>query len=309
MKTFVEQKRFVRDISGPAASVLLILLLSGRSLTAIELEDATGYSDKSVAAGLRRLEEYGLVQNNGRANGWSLVAGRMPLPLPLMELDATTGLTQDAAWSDSADAETAVGPQDAHPSGKLSTGNGALSTGAARNGAKNGAEIGNSDLADSVVVVVLNNTDQEFKQQQQQETGVSGLDLAETLRRLRITGKAFGELMRQRVDAAEVVGWYWYACAQEWASNPAGYAVARMREGVGSPLGYAALARWWYGLAAEEQALVRSHLRGEADGEWLHARPESFEDLEYWLDGAVALPGEAAVAAMLELSQRREEVL
>lgn len=86
--TFEEQVDLVRNLKGAAASILWILLLSGRSLTNKELQQATKYSDKSVKDGLDWLEPRGFVQFNGRANGYSLGITMRQLPIPAFLLTA-----------------------------------------------------------------------------------------------------------------------------------------------------------------------------------------------------------------------------
>lgn len=81
--TYEEQVDLVRNLKGAAASIILILALSGRSLTGDELCVATGYSDKPVKQALAWLEPRGFVQNNGRQHGWSLGSAVAQLPLPL----------------------------------------------------------------------------------------------------------------------------------------------------------------------------------------------------------------------------------
>ena len=53
--TYDQQTALVRTLKGAAGSILWILLLSGRTLTAVQLQEATGYSDKPVSAALARL--------------------------------------------------------------------------------------------------------------------------------------------------------------------------------------------------------------------------------------------------------------
>lgn len=86
--TFEEQVDLVRNLKGAAASILWILLLSGRSLTNKELQQATRYSDKSVKDGLDWLEPRGFVQFNGRVNGYSLGMTTRQLPIPAFLLTA-----------------------------------------------------------------------------------------------------------------------------------------------------------------------------------------------------------------------------
>jgi hypothetical protein len=60
---------FVRNLRGAPASVLLILLLSGRSLTQKELEYATSFSDKPLKRAIAYLQRRGIVESCGSA-GW-----------------------------------------------------------------------------------------------------------------------------------------------------------------------------------------------------------------------------------------------
>ena len=68
--TFEEQVALVRCVKGAGSSILWILLLSEESLTAVELQEATGYSDKPVSQALARLRALGLVEHHGRSRGW-----------------------------------------------------------------------------------------------------------------------------------------------------------------------------------------------------------------------------------------------
>lgn len=84
--TWEEQVDFVRSMSPAAAKILWILLLSGRSLTGKDLIFTCDMSDKTIQQGLTWLEFKGLVQNNGKFNGWSLTAAVRQLPLPFAAL-------------------------------------------------------------------------------------------------------------------------------------------------------------------------------------------------------------------------------
>lgn len=84
--TWEEQVDFVRGMSPAAAKILWILLLSGRSLTAKDLRFPCAMSDKTIQQGLDWLEFKGLIQNNGKFNGWSLTAAIRQLPLPFAAL-------------------------------------------------------------------------------------------------------------------------------------------------------------------------------------------------------------------------------
>lgn len=62
----------VRGWKGAASGILWVLLLSGRAQTAVQLERATGYSDKPVRQALRDLERMGLVAHLGKRRGWQV---------------------------------------------------------------------------------------------------------------------------------------------------------------------------------------------------------------------------------------------
>jgi hypothetical protein len=91
-----EQQEFVRNCKGAAASILLIMLFSGRSLTNRDLQQATGYSDKPVTDALGWLEPRGIVHYVSQADGWTLGPGLARLPFsPLQLADITRLLTAD----------------------------------------------------------------------------------------------------------------------------------------------------------------------------------------------------------------------
>lgn len=62
----------LRHCKGAAGSVLLALLLHDGPLTAVQLEQLTGYSDKPVREALQRLAALRYVDHHGRLQGWTL---------------------------------------------------------------------------------------------------------------------------------------------------------------------------------------------------------------------------------------------
>jgi hypothetical protein len=68
--SYVSQVDLVRSFRGAPASIVLILLLSGRPHSLRELEEATSYSDKPVRRAIRFLSCRGVVGKAG--GGWSL---------------------------------------------------------------------------------------------------------------------------------------------------------------------------------------------------------------------------------------------
>lgn len=71
LMSYLGQVDLVRSLRGAPASIVLILLLSGRPHTLQELEEATSYSDKPVRRAMRFLACRGVVGKSGGA-GWSL---------------------------------------------------------------------------------------------------------------------------------------------------------------------------------------------------------------------------------------------
>ena len=68
---YISQVDLVRSFRGAPASIVLVLLLSGRPHTLQELEEATSYSDKPIRRAIRFLACRGVVDKAG-ARGWSL---------------------------------------------------------------------------------------------------------------------------------------------------------------------------------------------------------------------------------------------
>lgn len=77
-----DQMSLIRSLKGAPASIVVALVVLGRSLNNKQLCLATGYSDKTITAALVVLDIQGITQFNGRAAGWSLSAGQLKLNLP-----------------------------------------------------------------------------------------------------------------------------------------------------------------------------------------------------------------------------------
>jgi hypothetical protein len=77
------QLSLFRAIAGPPATLLLLLLVRGVSMTNLEMQRWTGFSDKTVTDSKDVLESLGFLQYNGRQHGWSLRQGYQGL-LPLI---------------------------------------------------------------------------------------------------------------------------------------------------------------------------------------------------------------------------------
>lgn len=66
----MESLALIRAIRGAPLTVLFALAVSNQPLGALQLATLTGYSDKTVIAALRTLQEFGMVQRHGRYNAW-----------------------------------------------------------------------------------------------------------------------------------------------------------------------------------------------------------------------------------------------
>jgi hypothetical protein len=84
------QVALIRSLKGASCSIILTLLITGRSLTNKQLCTYTGYTDKTITAALEVLEMHQFTQFNGRTHGWSLAAG---IDRKFSDLGATTTTT------------------------------------------------------------------------------------------------------------------------------------------------------------------------------------------------------------------------
>lgn len=85
LNTDADTLRLFRAIRGAPATLLLLLLVRGVSMTGREMCLWTGYDNKTVTSAKDVLEALGFIQNNGHLNGWSLRSG-CQLLLPFMHL-------------------------------------------------------------------------------------------------------------------------------------------------------------------------------------------------------------------------------
>lgn len=83
--TDTETLRLFRAIRGAPATILLLLMVRGVSMTNREICLYTGYDHKTVTVAKDCLEALGFLQCNGHLHGWSIRAGSQLL-LPFMHL-------------------------------------------------------------------------------------------------------------------------------------------------------------------------------------------------------------------------------
>ena len=85
LNTDTETLRLFRAIRGAPATILLLLMVRGASMTGREMALYTGFDNNTITKAKDCLEALGLLQYNGRLHGWSLRAGSQLL-LPFMHL-------------------------------------------------------------------------------------------------------------------------------------------------------------------------------------------------------------------------------
>lgn len=83
LNTDTETLRLFRAIRGAPATILLLLMVRGTSMTGREIALYTGFDNNTITKAKNCLEVLGLLQYNGRLHGWSLRAGSQLL-LPFM---------------------------------------------------------------------------------------------------------------------------------------------------------------------------------------------------------------------------------
>ena len=73
-----------RKMKGARLNILIALNNSEKSMTAVELQEATRWSDKPVRRDLDELEAMGLVEHHGRMKGWTITAKGQAVLLALL---------------------------------------------------------------------------------------------------------------------------------------------------------------------------------------------------------------------------------
>lgn len=306
-----EQQDFVRNVKGAGASVLLIMLMSGRSLTNRELQMATGYSDKPVTDALAWLEPRGIVHYISPSDGWALGSGITRLPFSPLQLESIGNLLKSGS-------DTRLLPQVALAEATCSLGTQAapspvdnffMADGEDRNISDLGGEDRNISDPSCLVVVV----DQEILRDPNNNNNNNGhpvRKISELLRKIGIVGAGLRKVLRQPPASADVVAWHWWTQTQAWLENPAGYICKRLLENEPPPPGFAELAAVWPQLDEDDRAELHIEATGTDCGRYLHPAAQNGHQLRQWLpDDFWPQLDAAALTAYLELSQKAATVL
>lgn len=110
----------LRTLKGSPLSILMALALVRQPVKAEWLQTVTGYSDKSISAGLAVLKEFGLATRNGRY-AWQIADGIEQLPLMAIDPEKETDLPEGPA-------ETVVQPEENDPATRGKDAHGAADT-------------------------------------------------------------------------------------------------------------------------------------------------------------------------------------
>lgn len=284
------QLQMIRTLRGAPATILILLMVRGATMTNLEICRWTGYSDKPVTTALTVLEQLGFVQNNGRAYGWSLSGGSRQLAFPFAA--QSDGLQQQVLTNST---PRAAGLQVADSPSPLCT---ELSTG--------GAEIGNipildrknSDLragsAAAAEDLSLRSSLKPLDQQQQQ----SGGDRKFSDLRLLVIHSEVREPARSLVLAGEpaaVLAWWWAARLDAGQmENPLGWFIRRVQaQAAGreaAPADLVAIANVWLGLPAVRRRELVGASYPDAEAIWFEhgLGPTSAElAFEVWRAGGL----------------------
>lgn len=226
-----QQIDLIRNLKGAPAGILLILALSGRSLTARELEEATGYSDKPITKAVNWLAPRGYIQNNGRARGWSLgpagrtlfagVLGNIPHPSASQLTDRDPAAAYQLPPGRNNSEPHPENLRTSAPQEKI-----CLDPGLLADDPGSPARQTNTDPA---------------------AAARKNPDLALFLQRIGLRDPAYSRILaRDTLPAA--VAWYWESLGQDWMDNPSGWLVRRLDSGADPLPAYAELAHAWLAL-------------------------------------------------------------
>lgn len=258
---FVQQKRFVRDLQGPAASIFLILLISQQSLTRNELVDATNYSKDSITTGIRRLDEYGVLNYDGKSQGWSLALTRARQLEIFQHLlwQGHSGVLLEAETNE-CDASGVT----AAPSQPLS----GITSSRPDTSIRQKSLFPQLDESDEKAKVAFSPQIRSADQinQDQKDQIRSAADLAEAkiappddeplvslLRQLEIREPAFSRFVNRQLDPNALLGWLWWGTTEKWIESPIRYAVRMLLNRQSPPQRFYDAARWWAELEPDGQ--------------------------------------------------------
>lgn len=261
-----QQFQLIRTLRGAPATILILLMIRGASMTNLEICRWTGYSDKPVTTALITLQRLGLVQDNGRAHGWSLTSGARQLPLPLVALDQPEHISsspQPAGASAGGAAASRTQPQSTE-----------LSTARPEIGIipiSGPGDRNNSDLPapSAAAADLFSSPDQIPDQQQQIATDRKISDLQLLVKHLGIRNPARATLLA--APPAAVLAWWWASLLDDAGelTNPVGWFIRRVQNNEPPPDDLHPIARAWLTLSAHvRRDMARAECYTDAEAIW-----------------------------------------
>jgi len=268
MVSFEQLSEVVGGLKGAPTSVVLALMMAGRPLSQGELLLLTGYSVKPVRKAVRALLAQGILYRDGPR-----VLGLAPNWFRKAAQNAA-GLAESAAPDE---AHNQRPDKTANQQGVVTAGSTAESPVAATQEKVESARwdfidrgsgrIGRHDAhfgpPDQQIVVVAD-PDQEKLADQQQHIPEEAAHLAQLMRQMGISGRAFWRLVARHdlIERPELaLAWWWYYRCQEGVRNPAGAAISRLDAHDRPPDGYLALAGLWPAMPADIREELASMVR------------------------------------------------
>lgn len=267
LNTEADQLQFIRTIRGVPATILILLMVRGAAMTNLEICRWTNHSDKPVTTALITLERLGLVQNNGRAYGWSLTSGAQQLPLPLRELPAP-----EHHISSPDPARNQAG------SSHLSTEIGKIPIFLA-------GDRKNSDLPAPSAAGAADHSSLEIIDQQQQhqnrKTDRKNSDLHLLVKHLGIRNPARATLLAAPAEA--VLAWWWSSLLDTGElTNPIGWFIRRIQNNEPPPDDLQPIARVWLTLPTRARRELARADYADAEAAWFtHGLGPTSADLAF----------------------------
>jgi len=262
-----DQLQLIRTIRGAPATILILLMIRGASMTNLEICRWTGYSDKPVTTALITLQHLGLVQDNGRAHGWSLTNGARQLPL--RELSAT-----EHPISSPDPARNQAG------SSHLSTEIGIIPIFHA--GDRNNSDLPAPSAAGAADHSSLDQIIDQQQQHQTRKTDRKNSDLHLIVKHLGIRNPARAILLA--APAATVLAWWWSSLLDDGElTNPIGWFIRRIQNNEPPPDDLQPIARVWLTLPVRaRRELARADDYADAEATWFtHGLGPTSADLAF----------------------------
>lgn len=303
-----EVRNLNRLLKGAALNVLVALNYADKPLTAVALQEETGWSDKPVRKSVELMEKLEFAEHLARNKGWIITAkGRIAVeiltprkgaaagPRQAGENGVKTGQKNSSTFTGvKLDVAAETGTNEAMPrqAGKTAV----LDTGTP---ARNEAEDRRNQQHDQIcsdLDLIRDISSQEsdliksdltqaargngdgrpadggttMKQDLASENQGSEQEaLAIFLKRIGIENPAYDEILA-RDRLVDVVAWHWAILGEKWMNNPRGWMITCLKNGDKPAKGYCEFARLWLTMSQEDYA------------DYVAVRYQPFDLQDYW---------------------------